>query len=42
MSSLFTTSDVTIGRSRTTVPFYLQFVPGYVVEVVTSNSSLFS
>jgi len=42
MSSLFTTSDVTMGRSRTTVPFYLQFVPGYVVEVITSNSSLLS
>ena len=44
MSSLFTTHPGanikhTFGR-RENVPFYLQFVPGNVVDVVTSDASL--
>tara|TARA_B100000287_G_scaffold343796_1_gene330811 strand:+ start:372 stop:1700 length:1329 start_codon:yes stop_codon:yes gene_type:complete len=44
MASLFTTSDkVKIPGlfSPTAVPFYLQFVPGYVTDVVTSDKSLY-
>jgi len=43
MSSLFTTAnDVKVEGflgKKINVPFYLQFVPGYVVDVVTSDKS---